>query len=160
MFLQHASSCAPFKILDGFLCLAGINKSMTLVIGWAGSRWAELMQIPLFCHIHRMSEEKKPKKRWTKKQLRASQGLLTMQAKTNIYASQAGMTGYGAVRHGADIRADDQVKEGESMLTQQAETNIYDSQKGTRGFGAVRHGPDIRVRELYEEGDDDEYPED
>lgn len=107
-----------------------------------------------------MSEEKKPKKRWTKKQLRASQGLLTMQAKTNIYASQAGMTGYGAVRHGADIRADDQVKEGESMLTQQAETNIYDSQKGTRGFGAVRHGPDIRVRELYEEGDDDEYPED
>lgn len=102
--------------------------------------------------------EGKPKKRWTKKQLRASQGLLTQQAKTNIFCSQAGMTGFGAVRHGPDIRADDQVKEGEAMLTQQAETNIYASQKGIRCFGAVRHGPDIRVRELYEEGDDSEYP--
>ncbi|KAH3699755.1 hypothetical protein DPMN_074717 [Dreissena polymorpha] len=105
------------------------------------------------------SAAQKPKKRWSKKQLRASQGLLTQQAKTNIYASQKGMTGYGAVRHGADIRADDQVKEGETMLTQQAATNIYDSQKGMRCYGAVRHGPDIRVRELYEEGDDDEYPD-
>lgn len=103
--------------------------------------------------------EAKPKKRWTKKQLRASQGLLTQQAKTNIFASQKGMTGFGAVRHGPDIRADDSVKEGEGLLIQPAETNIYDSQKGMRCFGAVRHGPDIRVRELYEEGADDEYPE-
>jgi len=107
-----------------------------------------------------MSGEAKPKKRWSKKQLRQSQGLLTQQAKTHIYASQKGMTGYGAVRHGADIRADDQVKEGESQLTQVSETNIYDSQKGMTGFGAVRHGPDIRVKELYEDGDDDEYPDD
>lgn len=109
-----------------------------------------------------MPEEEKKKKmrKWTRKQLRASQGLLTQQAKTNIYANQAGMTGFGAVRHGPDIRADDQVKDGEGMLTQQSQTNIFDSQKGMRCFGAVRHGPDIRVRELYEEGGDDEYPAD
>jgi len=112
-----------------------------------------------FILTQEMSSEGQPKqkRKWTRKQLRASQGILTQQSKTNIYASQAGMTGYGAVRHGADIRADDQVKEGESMLTQQAATNIYDSQKGMRCYGAVRHGPDIRVRELYEEGDDDDY---
>ncbi|KAH3699754.1 hypothetical protein DPMN_074716 [Dreissena polymorpha] len=46
----------------------------------------------------------KPKKRFSKKQLRASQGLLTQQARTNIYANQTAMTPFGAVRHGADIR--------------------------------------------------------
>ena len=106
-----------------------------------------------------MSEVKPTKKRWTKKQLRASQGLLTQQAKTNIYSSQAGMTGFGSVRHGPDIRADDQNKEGEGLLIQPAKTNIYDSQAGTRGFGSVRHGADIRIRELYE-GDDDEFEAD
>ena len=74
--------------------------------------------------------ESKPKKRWTKRQLRASQGLLTQQAKTNIYDSQKGMTGFGAVRHGPDIRSDDTVKEAQGLLTQQTLTNIYDSQKG------------------------------
>lgn len=74
--------------------------------------------------------EGKPKKRWTKKQLRASQGILTQQAKTNIYDSQKGMTTFGAVRHGPDIRSDDSTKESESLLTQQTLTNIYDSQKG------------------------------
>ena len=104
-------------------------------------------------------QHQKPKKRWTKKQLRASQGLLTQQAKTNIYANQAGMTCPGAVRHGADIRADDANQEGQAILTQQAATNIYANQSGMTSFGAVRHGKDIAVKELYEE-DDGEYPTD
>lgn len=96
--------------------------------------------------------EKRKMRKWTRKQLRASQGLLTQQAKTNVFASQAGMTGFGAVRHGPDIRADDQLKEGESLLTQVAKTNIYASQKGMTGYGAVRHGPDIRADDCVAEG--------
>ena len=92
------------------------------------------------------------KRRWTRAQLRASQGLLTQQAKTNIYSSQAGMTGFGSVRHGPDIRADDQNKEGESLLTQVAKTNIYASQRGMTGYGAVRHGADIRADDCVPEG--------
>lgn len=49
-------------------------------------------------------EGEKKKKRFSKKQLRSGQGMLTQQAKTNIYACQTGMTTFGAVRHGADIR--------------------------------------------------------
>jgi hypothetical protein len=49
-------------------------------------------------------EGEKKKKKFTKKQLRSSQGMLTQQAQTNIYANQTGMTTFGAVRHGADIR--------------------------------------------------------
>ena len=48
-------------------------------------------------------EGEKKKKRFTRKQLRAGQGMLTQQSKTNIYCSQQGMTCFGAVRHGKDI---------------------------------------------------------
>lgn len=88
--------------------------------------------------------EKKPKRKFTKKQLRASQGLLTMQAKTNIYSSQSGMTCFGAIRHVSDIRADNSCPEGQGEIIMPAKTNIYASQKGMKCFGAVRHGPDIR----------------
>ena len=107
-----------------------------------------------------MSTEGKKKKKFSKKQLRASQGLLTQMAQTNVYASQAGMKCFGAVRHGADIRSDDLDATGNSVLTQQSATHIYASQKGMTGFGAVRHGGDIKVTELYDEGDPDEYPTD
>ena len=132
--------------------------SIAAQLGGFVGRFALFMYVHCIC-VCRMSEVKPTKKRWTKKQLRASQGLLTQQAKTNIYSSQAGMTGFGSVRHGPDIRADDQNKEGEGLLIQPAKTNIYDSQAGTRGFGSVRHGADIRIRELYE-GDDDEFEAD
>lgn len=59
-----------------------------------------------------MEGVQKKKKRFTKKQLRASQGMLTQQAKTNIYASQAGMTAFGAVRHGKDIAVKELYEEG------------------------------------------------
>lgn len=101
-----------------------------------------------------MSTGAKKKSKFTRKQLRASQGILTQQTKTNVYASQAGMTTYGAVRHGPDIRADDTVKDSQCLLTQQTKTNIYDSQKGMTPFAAVRHGADIRVTELYDEVSD------
>jgi hypothetical protein len=54
------------------------------------------------------------------------------------------MTGFGAVRHIADIRADDASKEGENIITLQAGTNKFASQKGMTGFGAIRHVSDIR----------------
>ena len=104
-----------------------------------------------------MSSAEKPKKRkWTRKQLKATQGMLTQQAQTNIYASQAGMTTFGAVRHGPDIRSDDLNKDGNTILTQQAQTNIYASQKGMTSYGAVRHGGDIKVTELYDEVSDED----
>lgn len=49
-------------------------------------------------------EGEKKKQKFSRKQLRASQGMLTQQARTNIYANQTGMTTFGAVRHGPDIR--------------------------------------------------------
>lgn len=58
-------------------------------------------------------ETEKKKKKFSRKQLRASQGLLTQQAKTNIYANQSGMTTFGAVRHGPDIRVRELYEEGD-----------------------------------------------
>lgn len=60
-----------------------------------------------------MEAGQKKKKKFSKKQLRASQGLLTQQAKTNIYANQAGMTAFGAVRHGKDIAVKELYEEGD-----------------------------------------------
>lgn len=101
-----------------------------------------------------METEEKPKqkRRFSRKQLRASQGILTMQAKTNVYSSQAGMTCFGAVRHVSDIRADNSCPEGQGELTMTAKTNIYASQKGMTCFGAVRHGSDIRADNASLEG--------
>lgn len=59
-----------------------------------------------------METGQKKKRRFTKKQLRATQGMLTQQAKTNIYANQAGMTAFGAVRHGKDIAVKELYEEG------------------------------------------------
>ena len=60
-----------------------------------------------------MSSAAPKKKKFTRKQLRASQSMLTQQAQTNIYASQVGMTPFGAVRHGGDIRVTELYDEGE-----------------------------------------------
>ena len=58
---------------------------------------------------------------------------------------------FGAVRHCADIRADDLLKEGEGELTLQAGTNRFATQKGM-SFGAVRHCADIRADDAVPEG--------
>ena len=49
-------------------------------------------------------EKKKPKRKFTREQLRAGQTFLTQQAATNQYASQKRMTSFGAVRHVSDIK--------------------------------------------------------
>ena len=54
----------------------------------------------------------KPKKKFSKKQLRAGQCFLTLQTGTNQYASQAGMTSFGAVRHVSDIKVTQLYDEG------------------------------------------------
>ncbi|XP_060596033.1 uncharacterized protein C53C9.2-like [Ruditapes philippinarum] len=116
------------------------------------TKWEIGIQLLSYCLITEMETEKKPKRKFSRKQLRASQGMLTMQAKTNIYSSQTGMTCFGAVRHGSDIRADNACPEGQGELTQTAKTNVFASQKGMTCFGSVRHGPDIRSDDASSEG--------
>lgn len=81
---------------------------------------------------------------------------MTQQAWTNRFDSQKGTRGFGAVRHVADIRADDIDREGQADIILQSGTNKFDSQAGTRGFGAVRHVSDIKVTEIYDEEYEDE----
>ena len=83
------------------------------------------------------------KKQFSKKQLRAGHGFIHQMAATNQYASQKGMSPFGSVRHGRDIKADDADQRGQGVLTKVAATHLYASQKGMAPFGSVRHGKDI-----------------
>ncbi|XP_069115005.1 calponin-1-like isoform X1 [Argopecten irradians] len=87
---------------------------------------------------------------FTPEQLRAGQGIIGLQAGTNKCASQKGMS-LGAVRHIADIKADDMSQEGQGIVSLQAGTNQCASQKGM-SFGATRHVADIRADEMSQEG--------
>ena len=58
---------------------------------------------------------------------------------------------FGAVRHIADIRADDATKEGQGVIGLQAGSNRGASQAGM-SFGAVRHIADIRADDASKEG--------
>ena len=102
--------------------------------------------------------KKKPKRKFTKDQLRSGQTFLTQVAWTNRFDSQAGMRGgFGAVRHVADIRADDIDRDGQADIILQSGSNRFETQSGIRGgFGAVRHCADIKVSEIYDEEYDDE----
>lgn len=53
------------------------------------------------------TEKKKLKSKFTRKQLKAGQTFLTQQAATNKFASQQGMTSFGAVRHVSDIKVNE-----------------------------------------------------
>ena len=57
----------------------------------------------------------------------------------------------GAVRHVADIRADDMTQEGQGVIILQAGTNKHASQKGM-SMGAVRHVADIRADDMNQDG--------
>lgn len=57
----------------------------------------------------------------------------------------------GAVRHVADIRADDMNQDGQGVINLQAGTNKFASQKGM-SMGAVRHIADIRADEMCQDG--------
>ncbi|KAL8582670.1 hypothetical protein ACOMHN_064580 [Nucella lapillus] len=87
---------------------------------------------------------------FTQEQLRAGQGIIGLQAGTNKLASQSGMS-MGAVRHIADIRADDMSKEGQGVIGLQAGSNKGASQSGM-AMGAVRHIADIRADDASREG--------
>jgi len=82
--------------------------------------------------------------KFTYEQLKQSHGVIGLQSGTNKFATQKGMR-IGAVRHIADIRADDLVQDGQSTIGLQAGSNKFASQKGMTGFGAVRHISDIRA---------------
>lgn len=68
---------------------------------------------------------------------------------TNKFASQKGMS-FGAVRHVADIRADDMDQEGQGVINLQSGTNKFASQKGM-SMGAVRHVADIRADNMVQD---------
>ncbi|CAH1796013.1 unnamed protein product, partial [Owenia fusiformis] len=87
-------------------------------------------------HIVEFSEE----------QLKAGQGIIGLQAGTNKCASQSGMA-MGAVRHIADIKADDMSKDSQSSIGLQAGSNKGASQAGM-SMGAVRHVSDIRADDM------------
>lgn len=78
--------------------------------------------------------------------LRAGDTIIGLQAGTNKLASQKGMQ-IGAVRHVADIRADNMVKEGQGELSLQAGTNKFATQAGM-SMGSVRHVSDIRADDM------------
>ena len=101
------------------------------------------------------AQKKKPKRKFTRDQLRSGQTFLTQQAWTNRFDSQSGTRGFGAVRHGVDIKADDINAESNKEVILQSGTNKYDSQAGTRGFGAVRHVADIRADDIDRAGQAD-----
>lgn len=57
----------------------------------------------------------------------------------------------GAVRHVADIRADDMNQDGQGVINLQSGTNKFASQKGM-SMGSVRHVADIRADDMTQEG--------
>lgn len=83
------------------------------------------------------------KREFTDEQLRASEGIIGLQAGTNKLASQAGMS-RGGPRHIADIKLDEASKEGQSVLSLQMGTNKLASQSGM-SHGGPRHITDIKV---------------
>lgn len=70
---------------------------------------------------------------------------------TNKFASQKGMS-MGAVRHVADIRADDMNQEGQGHVQLQAGTNQFASQSGM-SFGKGRGVSDIKISKVTDEQD-------
>lgn len=70
---------------------------------------------------------------------------------TNQFASQKGMS-MGAVRHVADIRADDMTQEGQGSIGLQSGTNKFASQSGM-SFGKGRGVSDIRISRVTDDQD-------
>lgn len=82
--------------------------------------------------------------------LRSGENVIGLQAGTNKFASQKGMS-FGGVRHIADIRCDDFVPESQAVIGLQMGTNKFASQKGMN-MGGVRHIADIRCDDICKEG--------
>ena len=76
---------------------------------------------------------------------------LSVQTGTNKFASQSGMTCFGASRNVWDTRAGDMSRESQAVLTMQTGTNKHASQSGMSSFGATRKISDIRADDLSRE---------
>lgn len=83
------------------------------------------------------------KREFTEEQLRASEGIIGLQAGTNKLASQSGMS-HGGPRHITDIKVDAASKEGQSVLGLQMGSNKGASQTGM-SYGTPRHIADLKV---------------
>ncbi|VDK33596.1 unnamed protein product [Taenia asiatica] len=90
------------------------------------------------------------KRTFSPEQLAMSNTVIGLQAGFNKGASQKGMS-MGAVRHIADIKADDMTREGQSIIGLQAGSNKGASQKGM-SMGAVRHIADMKIDPMSADG--------
>jgi hypothetical protein len=89
---------------------------------------------------------------FTHEQMRTGHTIIGLQAGSNKFASQAGMSCIGGVRHVSDIRADDMTKDGQGVIGLQAGTNKFASQAGMSSMGGVRHCADIRADDMSKDG--------
>ncbi|CAH8491894.1 unnamed protein product [Schistosoma curassoni] len=90
------------------------------------------------------------KREFTEEQLRASEGIIGLQAGTNKCASQAGMS-HGGPRHITDIKVDAASKEGQGVIGLQMGSNKGATQAGM-SHGGPRHITDIKVDAASKEG--------
>eukprot|EP00108_Taenia_solium_P011346 TsM_000153800 transcript=TsM_000153800 gene=TsM_000153800 len=90
------------------------------------------------------------KRTFSPEQLAMSNTVIGLQAGFNKGASQKGMS-MGAVRHIADIKAEDMTREGQSIIGLQAGSNKGASQKGM-SIGAVRHIADMKIDPMSADG--------
>lgn len=108
------------------------------------------------------------RKRWTREQLKATDGIIPLQYGTNQFASQQGMTGFGAFRNTTvEVVADGTkahpnglvpgARESEAIVPLQYGTNRFASQKGMTGFGAFRDIMGKHIHSMMEEEFPEEY---
>lgn len=116
-----------------------------------------LLQLGTECQRNNFSGETcgpKPtyenKREFTEEQLRASEGIIGLQAGTNKLASQAGMS-HGGPRHITDIKVDQASKEGSAVIGLQMGSNKGATQAGM-SHGGPRHITDIKVDQASKEG--------
>lgn len=148
-FLEHygVPKTGIFQTVDLYEC-----RNMAQVLASISQLGTECQRLGFDGETIGSKPSEKVIREWTEDQLNAGQGIIGLQAGTNKFDSQKGMTSMGAVRHVADIRADKFDKKGSDTLGLQAGTNIFASQKGMTSMGAVRHVSDIRADDFDKSG--------
>lgn len=173
MKLQYNTLAAPFKQMENiqiflnFCEQYGVKKTSLFqtVDLFEGRNMAQVMsciqQLGSEAQRHGFTgatcgpkPQTEDRRSFSTEQMRAGHGIIGLQMGTNKLASQKGMSSMGAVRHVADIRADDMNKDGQAQLSLQAGTNRFASQKGM-SMGSVRHVADIRADDATTESQSD-----